>query len=61
MNIWIFFIEFFSISNHIFTNPYPKTITGDKMFKDVVSAYNNIDHKQELINKLKEMAKYDAG
>ena len=53
--------EFFSMSNHLHDRPYPKTKIGEKLFETIVNKLNHVDTKQELIEKLFEMAKYDAG
>jgi hypothetical protein len=57
-----FFIkEFICISNHIYEKPYPKTTTGEKLLQNVVNEYNKTHQKQELLDKLFELARYDAG
>ena len=53
--------DFFSISNHLHDKPYPKTLNGEKLFRNIIYEYNAIDKKSELIEKLFEFAKYDAG
>lgn len=52
--------EFLSISNHLYDQPYKKTLVGESMFKEVIGKYNKMDKKDELINSLLELARYDA-
>lgn len=52
--------EFVSISNHVYDVPYPKTVTGQSIFKSIVSEYNKVHLKNDLLDKLFELAKYDA-
>ena len=53
--------EFFSISNHLHDRPYPKTLIGEKIFKNIINQFNQTNLKQQLVENLFEFAKYDAG
>ena len=52
--------EFLSISNHLYEKPYTKTVVGEKMFKDIIGKINDTNKKQELMDGLLSLAKYDA-
>lgn len=53
--------DFVSISNHLYEKPYPKTVVGENLFKDVVSKYNKLSSKEDLLKSLIDLSKYDAG
>ena len=53
--------EYVSISNHLYESPYPKTQVGEELFKKITIEYRSTGHRQELVNKLFELAKYNAG
>ena len=53
--------DYVSISNHLYETPYPKTQVGEELFKKITTKYRNTANRQELVNKLFELAKYDAG
>lgn len=56
-----FFLDFLSISNHCYSSPYAKTKVGQNMFKSIINEFNSVDKKNELVQRLFEFAKYDAG
>jgi len=59
LNFKLISAEYVSISNHIYEAPYPKTQFGEELFKKIITRYKSTAHKQQLVNKLFELAKYD--
>lgn len=53
--------EYFSISNHVYKSPYPKTVVGESLFKQVIDKFNHTNSRSQLIKNLLEVAKYNAG
>lgn len=53
--------EYLSISNHLYHRPYPKTVIGQDMFKDIIQKYNKTSSRNELIDNLINFAKFDGG
>ena len=49
-----------SLSNHLYDLPYPKTIMGEQMFKEIVENFNQVNKKGELLEKIFELAKHDS-
>jgi len=48
---------FLSLSNHLYDNPYVKTLKGQEKFQQIVQSHNDVNKKNELLNKLLELLK----